>query len=254
MGHGCTRLRIRRKPSVGPCGRALEPPRVVQRPSAPYTSGMLARGAAIAAGLILGFLACSSEEDGEGSEFDGPGSSSGGTGDGTGGAVLDDGSVTFTGGTVGAGGTSAPGSGGGVTDAAVDQPTAYLVDGGCTAGETRTCQCDDGSWGLQSCNTHGTAYTPCDCSGGTQDAGECVPVGEPCAANPWCCEGSCNANAEGTFGIRCCFFSSCYGPGQCCNGTDCSGGQCCSETGGNCSDPTHCCNGTDDCVNGTCTP
>jgi hypothetical protein len=129
----------------------------------------------------------------------------------------------------GAGGTSAPGTGGGIGDAAIDQPISYLVDGGCTAGETRTCQCNDGAWGLQTCNTHGTAYTPCDCTGGTEDAGECVPIGERCVANPWCCEGSCNANAEGTFGSRCCFVTQCYGPGQRCNGTD-------------------------DCVNGICPP
>ena len=208
------------------------------------------RGAAIGVTLVLLFLACSSDEDGATDTSAGAAPGTGGSGEspGTGG-------TGGSGESPGTGGTGeSPGTGGypPVADAATDQPTATIPDGGCVPGAYYPCTCADGGSGVNQCNTFGTGYLGCDCGevdlDASTDAPACVGIGEPCA-NTVCCQGTCRDDPP----YLCCFLQGCTGPGQCCNLTDCHAGQCCSDTGGSCGAIADCCSGyVERCLGGVC--
>lgn len=51
---------------------------------------------------------------------------------------------------------------GGVSEC--DDVGPFLPDGAvCNGSESRSCNCIDNSWGVQTCNTNGSAWSQCDC-------------------------------------------------------------------------------------------
>jgi hypothetical protein len=49
---------------------------------------------------------------------------------------------------------------------------------GCTPNETQGCACTDGSEGNQTCNSDGTAFSPCSCNGGGGNGGSTGSAGD----------------------------------------------------------------------------